>query len=293
MVGEELKRRSAEGTPYVIAHPSLFTALELDLYEKEILSNPKATERDASDFFDRIPKFICVGVGTEIRREVVLSAKDGIYRVDFFRRSFGKKFWDIVELKSPQTPFIVGVSSEHPHFSAELRAAIDQAEDYRQRLDEDSELRAELQKRGISVRRPRIMVVAGRRNSEVSAETLQILEDRVRRSGTIDVWSYLDIWEFAKEHYAANKVVVCLGELGITREAASGRILWQGGPKLWFPADCADCGKGIFLPFEPRGGRPVYCRECWVRRRDQRLGRPRPSTESCSIGLCSGAPDGP
>lgn len=26
---------------------------------------------------------------------------------------------------------------------------------------------------------------------------------------------------------------------------------------------CADCGKVTTVPFEPRGDRPVYCRECF------------------------------
>jgi len=30
-----------------------------------------------------------------------------------------------------------------------------------------------------------------------------------------------------------------------------------------FPAVCAQCGKETEVPFEPREGRPVYCRECY------------------------------
>jgi len=34
---------------------------------------------------------------------------------------------------------------------------------------------------------------------------------------------------------------------------------------------CADCGKEITeLPFEPDPDRPVYCRECWAKRRAAR-----------------------
>jgi len=33
---------------------------------------------------------------------------------------------------------------------------------------------------------------------------------------------------------------------------------------------CADCGKEITeLPFEPTAGRPVYCKECWAKRREK------------------------
>ncbi|MBC7073836.1 hypothetical protein H5T58_00365 [Candidatus Parcubacteria bacterium] len=34
---------------------------------------------------------------------------------------------------------------------------------------------------------------------------------------------------------------------------------------------CADCGKKITeLPFEPSADRPVYCKECWAKRRAER-----------------------
>jgi len=33
---------------------------------------------------------------------------------------------------------------------------------------------------------------------------------------------------------------------------------------------CTDCGKEITeLPFEPDPDRPVYCRECWAKRRQR------------------------
>jgi CxxC-x17-CxxC domain-containing protein len=30
-----------------------------------------------------------------------------------------------------------------------------------------------------------------------------------------------------------------------------------------FKATCADCGNECEVPFEPREGRPVYCRDCY------------------------------
>jgi len=34
---------------------------------------------------------------------------------------------------------------------------------------------------------------------------------------------------------------------------------------------CADCGTEITeLPFQPAPDRPIYCRDCWSKRRQQR-----------------------
>ena len=35
-----------------------------------------------------------------------------------------------------------------------------------------------------------------------------------------------------------------------------------------YSAVCASCGREAQLPFEPRGDRPVYCRECFERNRN-------------------------
>ena len=40
-----------------------------------------------------------------------------------------------------------------------------------------------------------------------------------------------------------------------------------GGPRQLFPAVCAECGKETEVPFQPRGDRPVYCRDCFNRQR--------------------------
>ncbi len=37
------------------------------------------------------------------------------------------------------------------------------------------------------------------------------------------------------------------------------------GQRQSFTATCAQCGKTTELPFEPRQGRPVYCRECFTK----------------------------
>jgi CxxC-x17-CxxC domain-containing protein len=40
------------------------------------------------------------------------------------------------------------------------------------------------------------------------------------------------------------------------------------GPREMHKAVCADCGKECEVPFKPTEGRPVYCKECFSKRRD-------------------------
>jgi len=39
------------------------------------------------------------------------------------------------------------------------------------------------------------------------------------------------------------------------------------GPREMYPVTCAQCGKQTEVPFQPRGDKPVYCRDCFVKSR--------------------------
>ena len=40
-----------------------------------------------------------------------------------------------------------------------------------------------------------------------------------------------------------------------------------GGARTMYPAVCASCGAQTEVPFQPRGDRPVYCRDCFAKTR--------------------------
>ena len=41
-------------------------------------------------------------------------------------------------------------------------------------------------------------------------------------------------------------------------------------PRQMFEATCSGCGKIAEVPFQPRGDKPVYCRECFTTRQTHR-----------------------
>ena len=41
------------------------------------------------------------------------------------------------------------------------------------------------------------------------------------------------------------------------------------GPREMHKATCAECGKECEVPFKPSQDRPVYCRECFQKKRDK------------------------
>jgi CxxC-x17-CxxC domain-containing protein len=43
-----------------------------------------------------------------------------------------------------------------------------------------------------------------------------------------------------------------------------------GAPREMFDAICSTCGKTAQVPFQPRGDKPVYCRDCFTPRQSYR-----------------------
>ena len=47
------------------------------------------------------------------------------------------------------------------------------------------------------------------------------------------------------------------------KKAERGGTSNYGSQRQMHPVTCAECGKETEVPFEPRGDKPVYCRECF------------------------------
>lgn len=45
----------------------------------------------------------------------------------------------------------------------------------------------------------------------------------------------------------------------------SGSYSGNRGTRQMYPATCAQCGKQTEVPFQPRGDKPVYCRDCYTK----------------------------
>ncbi len=172
-----------------IASPKVFNHKELQEYEKRILDNKNVTEHQASKFFMQFPQFLSIGDYAELAREVVLYKGNGdeMYRVDFCRRIFGERLWDIVELKSPAKPYVVK-SGNHWKYASKIETAVHQAQNYGDHFEIEMN-RLELQRReDIKIFRPEILIIGGRSNDDIDPIELRRLASRYAR---IDIKSLM------------------------------------------------------------------------------------------------------
>jgi CxxC-x17-CxxC domain-containing protein len=46
-----------------------------------------------------------------------------------------------------------------------------------------------------------------------------------------------------------------------------GRKSFDRGPREMHKATCTECGAECEVPFKPTEGRPVYCKDCWSKKK--------------------------
>ena len=51
------------------------------------------------------------------------------------------------------------------------------------------------------------------------------------------------------------------------RRFGNRRPSFDRGPREMHKAVCSECGKECEVPFQPTEGKPVFCRECFAKRR--------------------------
>lgn len=190
------------------ANPTFFSAKEIAAFERTLLANPNATEHDASKFFASHPAFLGMGVGAKLRREVAILGLNTAYRADFFRKSYGNPYWDLIELKGPNHPVIAASGGMHPILSRKVFEAIEQALDYRDLIVSDNGAREHLALKDIVVCRPRLVVIVGQDPKGISPEQFEVLLDRVRARGAVELITYTAVHRFAVEHFKANSVLI-------------------------------------------------------------------------------------
>lgn len=78
-----------------------------------------------------------------------------------------------------------------------------------------------------------------------------------------------DEQEFYQSHGLQNEPRRC-PECRATKRRDRGGGYGSGynQPRQTFTVTCAECGVETTVPFEPREGRPVYCRECYAKHKN-------------------------
>ncbi len=118
------------------------------------------------------------------------------------------------------------------------------------------------------------MTKKAKRNNDVVGVMVQIQEQLAQMNQKLDSFMTKSLTELADARAAAKPVVI--------RQAPAQTFTRQ--PQRDYPPHrqmyavvCFECGKDTELPFKPNGNRPVYCRKCFAKRKEQsRISRTTP-----------------
>jgi hypothetical protein len=188
------------GSELIIASPYLIsdltrTCLGEEIDEFEHLINDVATsERQLQRFFEAHPKFLLGRQYQSLHAQIVLERDQrGPLIPDFVLQPFDRSFCDIVDLKLPREPVVVG-SENRKRFSAAIYEASAQLRKYRDYFDDEGNRMSVKKRYGVTAYRPRLAVIIGR--AARCDETLyRQIQDGVK---DIDIVTYDDLVRRAK-----------------------------------------------------------------------------------------------
>ena len=61
------------------------------------------------------------------------------------------------------------------------------------------------------------------------------------------------------------RCAACRSARKTERTGSEGGSFGNRGQRQMYPATCGRCGKQTEVPFQPRGDKPVYCRDCFTK----------------------------
>jgi len=166
----------------------IWTDSVIDRFEHTL--NRLGTVEDAFQLlFEAYPRFILDELHAEAYPQVLLFEGGGrVIRPDFLIRRSGSQFVDLVELKQPRFPVVVG-TPERPQLSQHVGAAIAQLKDYGRWFQSSDNRRWLLKKYGLDGYEPRLTLIIGRDPRYIAPE----IADVAKRGAEAQVLTYDDI----------------------------------------------------------------------------------------------------
>jgi hypothetical protein len=148
--------------PHVIANATRsYIRDEIEEFEG-IINSPISSEHDIQRFLENHSKFLLGHEYQKLYSQVVLEREElGTLIPDFLLQPVNKEFCDIVDLKLPRAPLVVG-KDNRKRFSAAIAEAAAQLRTYHDYFDDRGRRDAIKERYGVTAYRPKLAVVVGR-----------------------------------------------------------------------------------------------------------------------------------
>jgi anti-sigma B factor antagonist len=150
------------GSPHVFSDGRRTTYYETLQEFEDIINSASVAESEIHQFLERNPHILLGRDYRQLHSKLLLQREDdGPLIPDFFLQPFDNGLCDLVELKLPSAPVLVG-NDNRKRFSSSVYAAIAQLRTYSNYFDDRSRREAIAVRYGLKVYRPKLAVVIGR-----------------------------------------------------------------------------------------------------------------------------------
>ena len=132
---------------------------------RELLRDPKTTERVLQSFLGRVPEILTAfDYSRAVPQVYLFGENDDLLIPDFMLVPYHSDLADIVELKHPQHPVLVE-GAGHPRFSGQVMQAMAQLRDYEHFFDDPHNRERIRAKYGFTAYKPRLTIIIGTAHS--------------------------------------------------------------------------------------------------------------------------------
>ncbi len=238
-----------------------------------LLENPNSLEREWEALFTEFPFILtdCLALGIEPAQ--LIPCRPGKAEADFYfypRLEDPLSRYGVIEIKRPKTTILNTPRKDVVLLSSDAATAVAQAQKYALELgaqirDTDSQL--------VVLGNPHHIVVIAGMSAEIarkvttelhSAQVSRLLPSNCR----LVPFDVLSESLASRTPPSVHVVAPWVPEMSRTPSEAGGFRRFRGfGPRQMHATTCTECGKEIEVPFKPSEGRPVYCRDCYGKRK--------------------------
>jgi hypothetical protein len=160
---------------------------------EDMISSSNTTERDLQKFFEEYPRFLLGLEYVRLYPQVILELEEGGLIPDFFLEPVAANFCDIIDLKRPSEPVIVGRKNRR-RFGGAILEGVAQLREYGQFFDDPRNRQKILRTQGITAYRPKLTLLIGRTPFQED----QLMLRRIKEDSAVSVMTYDDLLGIAK-----------------------------------------------------------------------------------------------
>jgi CxxC-x17-CxxC domain-containing protein len=260
-----------------------------------LLDDENSLESEWQDLFTRYPFVLSHGLALDIAPDALISCKPGRAEADFYFYFYPADDapvspYGVIEIKRPRMRLLKTPRKDVICLSADATSAIAQATKYAG----DLASRVQTTQTGLVVLGNRLhtFVIAGLSHEIAETVTSEILREQAKR--LLPAGCQLvpfDVLATRLHSATPPRLHVLLPAVPdrrpgppeasvVARDEPHGYPNrggggfrprgFFGGPREFHRAVCTSCGHEVLVPFKPAEGRPVFCRDCYMKRKDER-----------------------